>query len=444
MKRHIEIELKKWKSNKEPIPLLIRGARQVGKSYTIEKFAKENFDNYIVINFEYEPEYKKFFEETLNPETILEKISALKNIKPRIGKTLVFLDEIQLCPQAILSLRYFYEKMPGFHIIGAGSLLDFVLNSGEISIPVGRIQYLFMQPMSFYEYLDLRHDSLLDYLRKVKLQEGIDPTIHKQLLKYLREYFILGGMPKVIDKYIETSNFLDPLLVQTRILQSYKDDFGKYAKHAKHKYLEKVFERAPKTVSNKFKYSHIDPELRTNDLKEALELLIQAGLIHKIKRTSGAGLPLEAESSEKHFKALMLDIGLMQKQLGTNKGIIDEIIKAEDFHSIASGALAEQFVGQELIAYQSPYEERRTYFWQRDKKNSEAEIDYLISNKAKVVPIEDKAGKTGKLRSLRVFMKEYSTSFALRISQKDLYLEGEILSIPFYMLGDLDRLLAEL
>ncbi len=433
-------ELKKWKEQEEPIPLLVRGARQVGKTYLINKFAQENFENYIYINFDESPEAKGYFK-TLKVQEIIEAISISINQKIVSAKTLIFLDEIQECPNAIKALRYFYEKMPGLHVVGAGSLLEFTLKSGDFSIPVGRVQYFFIQQMSFYEYLNVSNqEMILDYIHNLNLDREINPAIHSQILDSVKKYMLLGGMPKVIDKYLSTNDILEALKIQNTILLSYIDDFGKYAKASKHKYLEDILSKTPAIVGSKFKYSKVDSEVKTIHLNEAFNLLCKAGVLHKVKSASGAGLPFEAHASDKSFKALYLDIGLMQKQLGLN----EEIIQAEDFHSIAAGALAEQFVGQELLAYESNYEPRKLYYWEKDGKESSAEIDYLLAISGKVLPLEVKAGKRGKLKSLHSFMKQYKSPLGIRISQNELSFEDNILSIPCYAIGEIKRIVKNL
>lgn len=444
MKRIYEDKLQEWQAESQPMPILLRGARQVGKSYIVEKFAKENFKNHISINFEFEPEFCEYFENTLDPQIILEKICSLKSQEFTKGKTLLFLDEIQVCPRAILALRYFYEKMPGAHVIGAGSLLDFALEEQSISFPVGRIQFMFLQPMSFYEFLmALGEDGLLKHIQQLKLGEQHDHIIHERLLENIRRYFILGGMPKILDKYLEVRNFISPIDIQDILIYDYREDFSKYAKIVKHKYLQKVFEAVPKQVTEKFKYSKVDPDIKSRELKEALESLEKARIVHKVKSTSGSGLPFEAEASEKHFKSIFLDIGLMQNLLGMDQGLSQEIIRAKNFHSIAAGSLAEQFVGQELLANSSFNKEKRIYYWERRAKASTAEVDYLTAIGNKIVPIEVKADKDGHLKSLKIFMEKYNSPLGIKISQGQLELRGKILSIPFYMIGEIPRLGAE-
>lgn len=438
MQRAIENELKKWHKEDKPHPLLIRGARQVGKSYTIEKFGKENFKEFILINFEHEPELKNIFNETLDPQKIFKQIYAYKNKNISIGKTLLFFDEIQECPQAILALRYFYEKAPGLHVIGAGSLLDFTLQSGQISVPVGRIHYLYMQPISFLEYLQAKNrEGLIEYIESLGLEQSHNDPIHKELNNEIQTYMLTGGMPEIIDKYIiDEQNIEQIIKIQNAINANYRDDFGKYSKLAQHKHLENLFTGIPKLLGQKFKYSRIDQETPSRDLKAALELLIKAGIVYKIKRANATGLPFEAGASEKHFKINFLDIGLAQNILGLTK----EIIIENDFHSIAAGALAEQLVGQEILAYKNFFEEKKLYYWEREDRSSSAEIDYLIAIGNKQIPVEVKAGTTGRLTSLKIFMEKYNAEIGIRISKKTVSFENNILSVPFYAISQIERL----
>ena len=447
MERLVENELNKWGQEKEPKPIIFRGARQVGKTYLVRKLAK-NFDNLVEINFELKPELKKIFT-SLEPQVIKEAIYRETREKIILGKTLLFLDEVQNCPQAIKSLRYFYEMMPGLHVIAAGSLLDFVLDSSDISIPVGRVKYLFIQPLSFREYLLNKFpddDSLLRSIQSLSLNCALQEDIHKFLLREVRYYSVLGGMPGILKEFICSlhidSNKLAEL--QSEILLSYREDFGKYANLAHHKYLEVVFAGIPRLIGEKFKYSSINKEMRSNDLRAALDLLSKAGLAHRVQRTSVAGLPLAATASEKAYKVIFNDIGLTQKLLGNTAQIMDQVFSDDDFHSITAGKTAEAFVGQELLTLLAHYEERKLYYWERDERNSSAEVDYLLAVDAEIYPIEVKAGKTGRLRSLHILMKEHDLKLGIRISEKKLSLDDKILSVPFYALAELPRILREL
>ncbi|MCL5260898.1 MAG: AAA family ATPase [Gammaproteobacteria bacterium] len=437
MQRNIMSQLINWKDSPERLPLLVRGARQVGKTYAIEQFAKEHFEFFVNINFELEPSFANCFQ-TLKPKEIIANLSLLQNASIIPGKTLVFLDEIQICPNAIMALRYFKEQMPELHIIGAGSLLEFSLNSEELRVPVGRIQYLFMYPLSFAEFLLARgKDALLSHLQKATLQNIPSEIAHNELLKLLREYFILGGMPAVVDNYVKLSNLGSCQNLQSSLIATYRNDFGKYARHAQLKHLIKVFDKTPNLIGKQVKYSHFDSEHPSRDIKAALSLLQKAGVLYKVYAANCTGLPLNSLINEKIFKLLFIDIGLVNR---TGKVNIYNLM-SDDLILINQGAQAEQFVGQELLTIQNPYEEAEVYYWNRDKPGSLAEVDYVINLHGAIVPIEVKSGKTGKLRSLKQFLHEKNTAIGVQISQQPLAFKDNILSVPLYMISELPRIL---
>ncbi len=440
MRRNIEDYFSKWAKDPQRTPLLIRGARQIGKSYTVRKFAEKNFTNFIEINFERQPEFKSFFEESLDPKILCQKIYSMTEQQIIPSQTLLFFDEIQQCPQAILALRYFYEEMQGLHVIAAGSLLDFVLQSGKISVPVGRVHYAYMKPLSFYEYLQaVGKKGLLDWICSLSLKTKFDTTLDAEVKKELKNYFCLGGMPKVIDSYRQKKDMDQFLAIQESIIANYRDDFGKYTSRAKHKYLEETLSSIPKQICEKFKYSKVNRDEQSRDLKEALDLLVLAGVAHKVKRANGTGLPLEAGASDKHFKVIGLDVGLMQNLLGNTK----EIMLANDLHSIAAGAIAEQFVGQELLVNNEFYSNAKLYYWGREDASNGAEIDYLIAVNGKQVPVEVKSSHRGKLKSLRYFMDKFQSPLGLRISTNPLELQDSILSVPLYAVPEIERIMGE-
>ncbi len=430
MKRDIEQVLLNWKKETNRYPLLVRGARQVGKSYSIRKFGEKEFVNLVEINFEQKPQFKECFN-TLEPQKIIEAISLLTQSDIVIGESLLFLDEIQECPEAITALRYFYEQMPGVHIIGAGSLLEFVISSENLRMPVGRIKYLYMRPLSFLEYLEATGDK-----RARKFIESTDwnnlpsKPVHQHLLSQVKKYSLLGGMPAVVSEYVSSGNINKCMEIQTLIIQTYRDDFGKYSSRVKHKYMEKIFYAVPKLIGKKFKYSHVDVNMQSRDLNEALQLLEKAGVVYKIKQTSGNGLPLEAESKEKHFKTAFMDIGLMQNICGLNSTIFTTA--DEDFIKINEGAIAEQFTAQELLAYQDCFQPAALFYWAREKRSSNAEVDYVIPHSAKAIPLEVKAGKTGTLKSLHLYLENYKILFGVRVSQHYFQDVQPVVSIPFY------------
>ncbi|MEW6041131.1 MAG: AAA family ATPase [Elusimicrobiota bacterium] len=440
MRRDIEKELISWKSQKERYPLIIRGARQVGKSYLVETFGKNHFTGSVVVNFEFQPQLKDVFK-TLDPHEIINKLQLILGVQIREDNTLLFLDEIQECPQAIMSLRYFREKMPNLAVISAGSLLDFALRSPDFKMPVGRIQFLYLEPLSFSEYLDATgNQNLRQYLSEVKLTDLTDHVIHKKFLELLRIYLIVGGMPAVLNEYLVNGDMMNCQRIQTAILQTYRTDFGKYARLSQHKYLQKVFNSAPHLIGQRIKFSNIDPDARSRDLKNALNLLALAGIVKPVYFTKASGLPLASQVNEQKLKLNFMDIGLMQNSCGLQ----GQLSVKEDFIQINAGAVAEQFIGQELAAYSDKYKQSELYFWAREKKGSMAEVDYVINIGPDIFPVEVKSGKEGKLKSLRMFIEEKKSKFGIRFSQDKLSYHDRILSIPLYMVEQINRLVEDI
>lgn len=440
MERALLQQLNSWQKKAVHLPLLLRGARQVGKTFLVEQWGKACFHNCISINFEESSEYITCFE-TLKPVEILNKIAIMSGQTIVPGQTLLFLDEIQACPNAIMALRYFKEQCPALHVIGAGSLLEFALREEGMKMPVGRVQYLYLKPLSFQEYLrESGNKRLLEYLHSVTLDSDIPDAIHHKALALVREYMAVGGMPMVTASFLKNRAARECQEYQTLLLKTYSDDFSKYAATARHKYLQRVYDSTPGLMGQQIKYVNISPDMDSRYLKAAIADLSKAGVIHPIYSTSASGLPLNTYVQEKKFKLLFLDIGLLKRATKLDM----DVLMAKDLLLLNRGAMAEQFVGQELLAYQDPYEEPQLYYWSRDKKNSQAEVDYLINVGSSIVPIEVKAGKTGRLKSLQLLLEETHLPVGLRISEKKLRKENNILSIPLYMIFELPRLMASL
>ena len=428
MKRDIDKILNQWKYESNRMPLMIRGARQVGKSYTIMGFGKREFENCVTINFEQQPEYKNCFS-TLVPKEIISTISVLNMSDILPGKTLLFLDEIQECPRAITALRYFHEQMPELHVIGAGSLLDFVLSEENSRMPVGRVQYLFMKPLSFLEFLDAAGENRArEIIENTGWDNPVNPVVHDHLLSLVKKYAIVGGMPKATAEYVSSGDLNRCQRIQNSIIQTYRDDFGKYSSQVKQKYLQKIFSAVPKMVGKKFKYSQVDDSIHSRNLKEAVELLEKAGVVYRILNTRGNGLPLDVNADERHFKATFLDIGLMQNICGLRS----QTLMMEDFIEVNAGAVAEQFVAQELLAYRDEFEEPSLYYWAREERSSSAEVDYLAPCLSYALPVEVKAGKTGTLRSMHLFLEKYPCPVGVRVSGLPFSDNPPIISVPFY------------
>ena len=396
MKRLAEKQIMAWKNSPRRKPLIIRGARQVGKTWLVEKVLSKEFDHFVTVDLETRRDLHRYFEQNLEPKNILK---GLEFVTGRIipGKTLLFLDEIQACPRAIMALRYFYEKMPELHVVAAGSLLEFAF--GEISIPVGRVQYLYMHPMTFYEYLTaLGKEAMAEVT--LGSQNDVNEYLQQDILRELKNYFFVGGMPEAVKVYRDTDSFLEVFSVQSEIIDSYREDFSKYTPRVDINCLDAVFLNAAKSVGEQLKYTHLNAGHSYQTNHKAFDLLVKARVLHKIPSCDPSGLPLGATANHKKFKACMLDIGLLQRLCQVP---VDTEISQENLLSIYRGKLAEQFVAQELLAWHS----RELFYWVRNAKNSNAEVDYLTVRNGKIYPVEVKSGPGGKLKSLHLMLENY-------------------------------------
>ncbi len=440
MERDVYGWLKNWKNEKKRKPLTIRGARQVGKTWLVNYFGRSDFDRLIDINFELQPQMKSCFA-SLDPMEIIQRIELSLNVDIVPGKTLLFLDEIQEYPEAIKALRYFYEKLPALHVIAAGSLLEFIMDAEAISFPVGRVQNIHLFPLSFGEFLSACGEyKLRHWLRDLSITEQIPESVHAKCVSLLRDYLYLGGMPETIASWLDTKSFSKTDEIHQLLLQNYKHDFGKYGRHVNFRLLDKVFTKAPATVGNKFKYADIDKDVNARDVRKSLNLLIKAHILHKVTAASGSGLPLAAHCNEKFFKILFLDVGLLQSAMG----IARDTYMSENLLAVYQGLVTEQFIGQQLFALGKYFVEPEIYYWQREVKGSAAEVDYLWQIGEYILPIEVKAGKTGTLKSLRVYLSEKNAPFGIRFSLHPLSYTDSVLSIPLYAIEALPGLIEQI
>jgi predicted AAA+ superfamily ATPase len=413
MKRKLNSALIDWKTRSNRKPLVIRGARQVGKTYLVRAFAKQNFQNFIEINFDRTPDKKQLFDSS-NVERSLQLLEIEENVSAITKNTLLFFDEVQAAPEVFHFLRYLYEERPDIPVIAAGSLLEFLLAEHDFSMPVGRIEYLHMGPLDFEEFLSaIDQKNLVQFLDTYQLNDTLPESIHNKLLYYTQLFFIIGGMPAAVQSYISSSdNLSEALREHQSILQTYEDDFSKYRKKIDHHRLKKIFQKLPALIGNKLKYVNIDPNDKAKDLASSLALLEMAKIFYKVKHSSGNGLPLRAEVNDKMFKALFLDIGLMSSSLGIK---LTELTTDNNV-MINQGALTEQFIGQHLLYNRPYYEKPELFYWNREVKSSSAEVDYLWTINSSIIPVEVKAGKTGSLKSLQVFISEKRSTLALRFN----------------------------
>jgi hypothetical protein len=398
MKRIITSKLINWKDDKNRKPLIVRGARQVGKSYSIVEFGQTYFQGVVhVVNFEKNPELNRIFDYNFDIDRILSELEIHLNKPIEKGKDLLFFDEIQECPKALLSLRYFYEQSREFHIIAAGSLLEFALQ--DISFPVGRVQLLNMYPMNFYEFLLATDKSLLAELI-TKEPHNLGDSINALLQEELKKYFVIGGMPECVKTYSETKRLSSVFEVQTNLLATFRQDFLKYAKYIDKHCLNTVLDSVAKNIGHQIKYSNLAEGFSNQTIKKSFNLLETARLYKKVYASSPEGIPLGANVVEKSFKTIMLDIGLLSR--------INGLAVSAEYNKFAllsmfRGAMAEQFVGQELLS--AGYDD--LYYWSRQAKSSTAEVDFLLEKKGEIFPIEVKSGSSGRLKSMHLLLNSY-------------------------------------
>ncbi|MBS0622651.1 MAG: ATP-binding protein [Verrucomicrobia bacterium] len=432
-KRIIDFHLDQWKEDPFRKPLLLRGARQVGKTYAIRRLGKR-FKSFVEVNFERLEEAASIFEKDLAPERLLLSLSLLLKTPIIPGETLLFLDEVQEAPRAILALRYFYEEMPKLHVIAAGSLLEFAI--AKVGVPVGRISMLYMYPLSFLEYLVATgHHLIAKEILSHRTGAPMEDVIHTKILDLVGEYLSIGGMPEAVARWVKTKDPASALNVLQQIAATYRQDFEKYARKAQVKYLEQLFRQIPHLVGKDFSYKEIHGEYRKRELAPALELLERANIIHTIRHASGQGVPIGADIDFETFKLIYLDIGLCQSILGSDISIWF-LRPLEGFEN--RGEIAEGFIGQELICYASPTSKAEVHFWKRKEKNSAAEIDYLVQRGEQIIPIEVKSGHGNTLRSLHRFLDTHpkSTS-AIRFSSLNYSLMDKVDSRPLYAAASL-------
>ncbi|MBC8255754.1 MAG: ATP-binding protein [Candidatus Marinimicrobia bacterium] len=432
--RKIQKHLLHWKEDKKHKVLLLRGARQVGKTYSIRELGK-TFPHYIEINLDENPDIHYLFEGQLNPQKIYSTLSVLSSVPIIPGKTLIFFDEIQACPNAIRSLRYFYEQFPDLHVVAAGSLLEFVLS--EIpSFGVGRISSMYLFPLTFEEFLTAIHSKLIPVIRNANSDYPIEDILHNQLLEYYRIYQLIGGMPEVIAAYLGEKDLLKCMTILDNLISSLQDDFAKYKKRSPVALLREVFQSTAIQAGGKFVFKNGSAFTTGKSVKTSLELLNQAGLIYKIPHTSANGLPLGAEVNWKKFKVIPFDSGIYQRLLGFS---LKDYFTTETALLNNAGSLAEVAAGLQLMYCQNPFIRPELYYWHREAKNSNAEVDFVIQLGSDIVPIEVKAGTKGQMQSIQLFMDKRKLKRGIRTSLENFSHYGKIDVIPLYAIGMLNQ-----
>jgi len=434
MQRYIYQSLIDWKNSHPHKVLLLRGARQVGKTYVARELGK-TFTHFVEVNFERDTDVQLLFDQNLDPERLCSSLSAYYGKPISDHQTLLFFDEIQACPKAIQALRFFYESKPNLHVIAAGSLLEFAL-ADLSSFGVGRIRSLFMYPMSFDEFLyALNEGKLVELKKQATAENPLNQAFHHKLTEYLKKFLLTGGMPEVVKTYLKNGS--DPETVQAvlaDIMVSLYDDFVKYKKRSPVLRLREVLDSALQQAGGKYIYSKAGESINVAQAKEALDLLEMAGLIHKVFHTSGEGLPLGSGANHKVFKALFLDTGLLQQSAGLR---LADFLVAQNTEMLNKGRVAEIFAGLEMIKYAVPENRPQLYYWHREKRGSTAEVDYLFNWKGNIMPIEIKSGTSGKMQSLHQFLNEREGSRGIRISMENFGTYDKIDVIPLYAISNL-------
>ena len=397
MKRDFAKTLAEWHGNATRKPLVIRGMRQTGKTWCVKEFAAEFYkDAFLEVNFEFSDRWRPVFDGDLDPDRICDELELLSGKRIRDGETLLFLDEIQLCPRALASLRYFRERMPEVPVVAAGSLLDFVLDG--IQFPVGRVQFADLHPMSFAEYLEAAGNERLAAILREPPRKLPD-AVHAKLIDEIRTYSIVGGLPECVKARIEGAGLLDVRAIQRDLVIAFEQDFAKYPQQMDASILREIWRASIASVGRQTAYAAFSREHTGNTNKKALDLLSKARLVKISTAAASAAIPFDIDASPR-IKPFAGDIGLYQTMAGRP---VDEALYGGDLLAIYNGAVAEQFVAQELAA---TFGGDEPHWWKRDAKNAQAEIDFLVALHGRAQPIEVKSGAAGRLKSLHQFLKE--------------------------------------
>ncbi|MBO4802775.1 MAG: ATP-binding protein [Bacteroidaceae bacterium] len=443
-RRHIDEQLLRWKDDPRHKPLLIRGARQVGKSTAVRELARQ-FRYFVEINLEKQPDLLPLFPANIDVKKTCEKLSGTLGIPIVPGQTLLFIDEIQVSKEAVMSLRYFKEDYPELHVVAAGSLLEFTLEELP-SFGVGRIRSLYMYPFSFDEFLMAQGlDLTIAYKKKATSEEPLTEKAHKDLIDQLRTFYLVGGMPAAVTEWMETYSYISVSHVHTDIIQTYEDDFSKYKKRVSPVLLRQVLRSVALQVGKKFVYTEAARDIHSSVIRDALHLLTQAGLITPVRHTDGNGVPLGAEEDASYTKYLFFDLGVMQTMLDIPAA---DILMASDVDFVNKGGTSEMFAGLEMMKYHDCFQRAEMHYWQNSAKGSNAEVDYLRVRSGRVLPVEVKANTQGGMQSLWIFMRMRQLHQALRTSlenfgqfdyydPKDNFEQRHVDIIPLYALSNI-------
>ena len=426
--------LRAWKRQPKRKPLLLMGARQVGKTFVLKQFGKDEYEGTVYLNFENNPRLCGLFDAGLDPKTLLKSLTIEMNAEITEGKTLLIFDEVQECPNALNSLKYFCEMLPEQHIVAAGSLLGVKLAHIK-GFPVGKVEFLTLYPMSFLEFLEaLKETRLKTFIEELKNREPLPPNLHEKILTHFKEYLFVGGMPEAVSEYITSQNVTKVREIQTAILNAYSLDFAKHAPKEHVMKINQVWASIPNQLAKenkKFIYSAIREGARAKEFEVALQWLIEAGLIHKVQLISTPKIPLSAYADMNAFKIYLADVGLLGAMANLSpKTILHENELFQEFR----GAITENYVAQELMHSQYPL-----FYWTSEGK---AEVDFVIEQDGHIYPLEVKSGNSSKKKSLKVYGETYHPKALIRCSPMNLRQDGEVLNCPLYLIEELRELIS--
>ena len=434
MQRDFIQNLIEWKDSKRRKPLILTGVRQCGKTYLLKEFGSEYFDNFCYINFESAGKYSAIFEYDYDVKRILREIELAENVKIIAGKTLLIFDEIQECPKAITSLKYFCENLQELHLVCAGSLLGVAIKKENISFPVGKVNRMQLYPMSFKEYLQaVGEGKYIELFNDWNINREIPELYTVPLERHLKNYYIVGGMPEAVKEFAESGDYAEVAKIQDEILSDYSDDFSKHAPISEIEKIRMIWDSIPKQLAkenNKFVFSHVKEGKRAHELEAALQWLKNSGLVHLVELVQNAELPLSSNADSTYFKVYMADSGLLCRRLGLSyKNILEENTALSTF----KGAITENYVLQELIV-----QNKVPYFW---RSGNTAELDFLFEEDGNVIPVEVKAATNTQAKSFKQFCKKYQNKTGFKLSLKNIAendCEGtNVVSLPLYVLWNI-------
>ena len=436
MKREITEKLIAWKRNQDRKPLVLKGVRQSGKTYALKDFGANHYSDVAYFNFEETPALGQLFDQDFDVKRILLELGIFRGKTIMPGETLLILDEIQACGKALTSLKYFCENAREYHVACAGSLLGIAIHQDQ-SFPVGKVDFLDLYPMSFYEYLEaLGQDMLADFLKSYQKGTQVSDLMGGKVKTLLKQYYVTGGMPEAVDAWRQTGDIDRVEIIQQQILSSYELDFVKHASVKEYPKLSAIWTSIPQQLAkpnSKFIFSQVKKGWRAKDLEDALQWLIGAGLVHKVCRIEKPFMPLSSYADASSFKVYLCDVGLLRRLARLPAQIV---LDASEIYTEFKGAMTENYVLNELVKSVDP----SPYYW---TSGNSAEVDFVIQKDIHIIPVEVKAEENVKARSLAEYRKKYQPEFSVKTSMRNETNGSEILNIPLYMMASLENFLIQ-